>query len=169
MTSNQGFTLIELLLYSSLTSIVIVVMSAVAINTAFGDTKNQAIEIVNHNAHLSLQNVIRTVKNAESIIVPVVGATSSNLVLTADGSGDQIAFSVSSGTLSVREGTQPAVTISSVAVEVTDITFSNVSYSENTGVVSVVMTVQTAAQLHQNNSRTYEETYSATASIREKP
>lgn len=160
---QQGFTLIELLLYLGIVVVVISVASVITFNVLFSRAKVMAIREVTQNARLSMDKVSQEVRNADSITSPSSGKASSTLEITKE--GKQITFDKENGTLVVERGGNSPVALTSNEVEVTELKFSDVSYSDTPRTIRIHMKFNFNTN---SNLREYEfeEDFYTTASLR---
>lgn len=164
-----GFTLIEFMLYIGLIGILVTFIGAVGLNVLFGKAKLSTIEEVGQNARFSLETIIRSIENAESIVTPTVGATSSTLTLVmASTTLHPTVFDLSSSTVRREEGSGGTIAFTSGNVVVSDLSFSNVSYAGTPGTVRIEMTI--ALENPENRQEyEFEKTFYTSATVRERP
>ena len=112
LKKNNGYTLIELVLYISLFTIMI---SAISISfSLFFDSKikNQTIMEVDGEGAQIMQIITQTIRNANSINSPILGASDTSLSLNVvNPILDPTVFSLSGNEINVTEGLIPAVSL----------------------------------------------------------
>lgn len=126
--NQKGFTILEMLLYVSICSVLLLSLS-LFLTTLFGARiKHQSIADVNQQGAQVMQLLTETIRNAESIQTPTVGATSPTLSVTvSDGLLSPTIFSVSSGTVMISEGGGPNILLTNSHVTVSNFLFKNIS------------------------------------------
>lgn len=77
--SSEGFTLIELLLYVSIVGVLLMSISMFFAMMSDARIKNQSISEVNQQGNAALELITQTIRNADSITTPAVGATGTAL------------------------------------------------------------------------------------------
>jgi len=137
--SNQrGFTLLELLLYVSIMSIVML-----ATVTFFGTiitsrVRNQSIAEVNDQGAQAMDLMLQTIRTATSITTPAAAGSGSSLtVVVPTSSQSPTIFNLSGTALQIKQGAAAAVSTTSNKVQITSITFKNLTRSGTTGIVQV--------------------------------
>lgn len=78
---QYGYTLIELLLYVSILGSLLIAVSMYFALTADSRVKNQSIVEVDQQGALLMEQIAQTIRNADSITSPAVGATGDSLTL----------------------------------------------------------------------------------------
>lgn len=78
---NKGFTLVETLIYTALIGIVLTGFVSLALNISAIKSKQMVMAEVNTNTRQFKQFLTRQIREADSVISPLSGATSSSLVL----------------------------------------------------------------------------------------
>lgn len=163
--NNKGFTLLEFLLYIGLVGIILTVSGAIGLNVLFGKAKLMTIEEVSQNARFVMEKISLDIRNAEIIDTPSQGETSS--VLTLQKSNGNIEYELVSGVLSRKEGNGSYLDLTSSEVTVTNLAFSNISYSDTPGTVRVQMTMK-LVNPENRQEYNFEKTFYTTANIRKK-
>jgi type II secretory pathway pseudopilin PulG len=162
---QSGYTLIELLLY-----VVIIGTLLTSITYFFGMTvtarvKNQSIAEVNDQGTAIMDYVLQTIRNADSITSPTIGTSGTSLTLVVPtGSLSPTVFNLSSTTLQVTEGTGAALALTSSDVQVTSLTFKNLSQSGTNGNIQVSFTLS-RTNLDNRNEYDYQKTFTSSAEV----
>jgi Tfp pilus assembly protein PilW len=145
MTYNfqqKGFTLIELLLYMSLSVIVIFTTSMFLITLLESRVKNQTIATVDLEGNQAMTIITQTLRNAVSINSPVTGTDSAVLSLeTENALNNPTVFSLSGGVITMQEGGNLPVALTSNLVIISNLNFRNLSRPGTPGNVDVNFTV----------------------------
>jgi Tfp pilus assembly protein PilW len=162
----KGFTLIEFLLYIGLLGIILTVSGAIGLNILFGKAKLNSIEEVSQNSRFAIEKIASTIRNAQAINSPATSTngTSLSLVMT-DSSLNPTVFDLSSKILRITEGAGSAVNLTSDEVSVSDLQFTNISYTGTPGTVRIQITVE---HINPDNRPEYDvsKTFYATANLR---
>ncbi len=140
--SFKGFTLVELVLYVSISSILLLTISVFLGTLIESRIKNNTLAEVDQQGVQAMQILTRTLRNAEGIITPTVGNTSSSLTLDVFTSvDDSTVFDLLGGQLRITEGSGDAVPLTNTSVVVSDLIFENLSKDNTSGVVRVEFTL----------------------------
>ena len=164
-TGQKGFTLIELLMY-----VVIVSTLLTSITFFFGITiearvKNQSIAEVNDQGIAAMDYITQTIRNATSITTPAATGTGSSLTLVVPtGSLSPTIFDLNGTTLRVKEGSATAIALTSNDVQVTNLTFKNLTRSGTPGNVQVSFTLS-RTNPNNRNEYDYQKTFTSTAEV----
>lgn len=165
---KSGVTLIEFLIYFGILSILIMVTGSVFFNIMYGKTKLETIHEVNQNARIITEQIVESVRNAQSITAPVAGATGNSLTLVmSDLSQNPTVFDLSGGAVRIKKGSGPAISLNATETIVTNLSFVNVTYPSTPGAIRMTLTIT------DSNSTTKKEynhsaTFYTTATIRPK-
>ena len=166
MNYQKGFTLIELLLHLAISSLLLLASLMFIWTLLEARVKNQTIAEVETQGQQILTQITQIVRNAEAITTPSVGASGASLTLDVVESGsDPTTFSLSSGTVTITEGTGSPVNLNNNLVEVTSLNFSNLSRADTPGTVQISFTVSYSSDSNQNQYD-YSKTFYGTASLR---
>lgn len=165
-TLHPGFTLIELLLYTTLTGMLLLVLSVFLGGLLEAQVKNRSMGEVEQQGLQIMQRITQTVRNAESITAPVTGASASTLTLNVLSAGaDPTVFDLSGSTLRIKEGAAVALPLTNNRVNVSGLSFQNLSRAGTPGVLRITFTLT-----HINPLGRYEydvsKTFNATAALR---
>lgn len=139
---QKGYTLIELLLY-----IVIIGSLLVPLTYFFGMTtearvKAQSITEVQDQGVAAMDYITQTIRNATSITAPAAAASSNSLtIVVPTASLSPTVFSLNGTTLQVKEGSATNVALTSSDVQVSGLTFKNLSRAGTSGIIQVSFTV----------------------------
>ena len=133
LRSLRGFTLIEMVLYVSLCSIILLSLSTFLSFLLGSRIKSQAITEVNQQGFQVMYLMTQTVRNGRSIQVPTIGASSSTLsITTGNPLLNPTVFTVSSTTITIKEGSKSAIPLTNSRVSVSGLTFQNISSASST-------------------------------------
>ena len=139
-----GFTLIEFLLYSVIVAFVVGSLVLSGINILQGRAQVGALEEVNHNGKLAMEKITASIREAESINHPSLGSGAEYLSLKMPIEIDNpTIFEVDvNKALTIKRGVEVPVPITSERVNVSSLTFTNVSYSATGGAVRIRMEIK---------------------------
>lgn len=142
ISTQRGYTLIELLLYVGIVGTLLVGMSTFFATVAEARIKNQTISEVDQQGTAVMQYLSQTIRNATSITSPAAGASGASLTLVVPtGALSPTVFSLSSSVLRVQEGAGATVALTGGKVQITNLTFTNLTRSGTSGVVQISMTL----------------------------
>ena len=151
---NRGFTLIELLIYAAIVGSISVFTAGFLWNIIWGGVKESSYLEVQQNARLSLLKMEREIKKASGIVSPLPGQNGDTLVLEmANPDLNPVIFDTNQGTLRISQGSGSPVEITSDDVRVDNISFSNLSYPDTPGVISVEMGISRINPENKNEYR----------------
>lgn len=163
---NAGYTLIELLLYISLAGILLVSLTMFFGMSVDARIKTQSVTEVNQQGALAMDYIQQTVRNATSISAPAAAASGSSLtVVVPTGSLSPTIFNLSGSILQVKEGSAAAISLTNDDVQVTNLTFTNLTRSGTDGVVRISFTVS-RTNPGGRNEYDFSKTFTTTVAIR---
>lgn len=165
--SFKGFTVLEMLLYVSVCSFLLLALS-LFLTSLFGvRVKNQSIADVNQQGQQVMKLLTETIKNAKSIEIPNIGATSSSLSVTVeDAMLSPTIFDVSSGTMRISEGGGPNILLTNSHVTVNSLLFENISSTSSTDrIIRVSFTIDYKNQ-NGRNEYTFSKSFIGSATMR---
>lgn len=163
----QGFTLIELLLYVGICATLLLVVSLFFGQLLESRIKNQTIAEVEGQGLEIMQHITRTIRNAQSVISPLPGLSSSSLSLdVTDPTDDPTLFTLVSETLHITEGLSAPIALTNARVSASGIIFQNLSRSDTPGTIRVQFTLAHVNPLGRNEYA-YAKTFIGSASLRQ--
>lgn len=140
---QAGYTLIELLLYVAILGMLLGSVVAFLGTVTEARVKGQTIAEVNEQGTAAIDYITRTIRNATSISAPAAGgaaATSLTLVVPTAGLSPTV-FSLNGASLQVKEGTAATVTLTGSDIEISNLSFKNLTRPGTTGIVQTSFTV----------------------------
>lgn len=138
----SGFTLIELLLYVAIMGILLTSLVGFLSMVLVSQTKNQTVSEVSEQGIFAMDYITRTVRNATTITTPTPGTTSSSLTMTVPiGASSPTIFSLNGTTLQVKEGAATEVALTGSNINVTNLTFKNLTQSGSSPIIQVSFTL----------------------------
>jgi type II secretory pathway pseudopilin PulG len=162
---QAGYTLIELLLYIAMVGLLLFSVTYFFGIVADARVKNQSIAEVNDQAASIMDYMTQTIRNASSITAPATGTSGSSLTLVVPtGSLSPTVFNLSGTTLQVKEGAGSAVALTSNDVQITSLTFKNLTRSGTNGVVQVAFTL-IRTNSSGRNEYDYQKTFTNSAEV----
>ncbi len=165
-TTQKGFTLIELLLYVSIVGVLLGGVTVFFGTVLDARVKTQSAIEVEQQGQLVMDEILQTIRNANSITAPAVASTGPSLTLVVPtGSLSPTIFDLSGTTLQIKEGAAAAVALTNDKVEVSNLTFRNLTRGSTPGVVQVSFTV-TRVNTIGRNEYDYEKTFTSSAALR---
>ncbi|OHA59541.1 MAG: hypothetical protein A2589_01615 [Candidatus Vogelbacteria bacterium RIFOXYD1_FULL_46_19] len=141
--SPAGFSLIELLIYFSILTILLLAAGGALFNVIEGKVRADNQQEITSNARLALEVMTEAIRQATEINSPDSGGESSILSLQSIALNDVVTFDVVAGVLRIKEGTTTAVPITSGGLEVTNLTFTNTSFSDAPSTIRINLTLKT--------------------------
>ncbi|MFA4942424.1 MAG: prepilin-type N-terminal cleavage/methylation domain-containing protein [Patescibacteria group bacterium] len=164
---KSGFTLIELALYLALAAIVLS-GSAAMISLVFdARIKDMVVNEVEQQGDLVLQNITQSIRNATVVNYPTPGTSTSTLSIdTLVGVNNPTIFSLSGGTIFIKEGAASAIALTNSRVLVSGLNFQNLAQTgaNDSLRVSFVMTYNSSSA---NPVYQYSRTFYGSGSLRQ--
>lgn len=165
---SKGFTLIEFILYIGIVGVVLLVAGAIGLNVLFGKAKLMAIEEVSQNARFTIEKIADRVRNANAINSPATSTSASTLSLKmASSTQNPTIFDLSGGVIRITEGMGSTVNLTSSEVTITNLQFSNISYSNTPGTLRIELRLK-LVNPENRQEYNFEKTFYTTANIRKK-
>lgn len=160
-----GFTLIELLLYVAIVGSLLTSITFFFGMVVESRVKNQTIAEVNDQGVAAIDYISQTIRNATSITAPAAAGSGSSLTLVVPtGSLSPTVFNLNGTTLQVTEGTGSAVALTGANVQVTGLTFKNLTRSGTGGQVQVSFTLSRVNPSNRNEYD-YQKTFMTSAEV----
>lgn len=162
---QHGYTLIELLLYISLLSILLPSMIGFMGLAVEVRVKNQTIAEVNEQGAAAMDYITQTIRNANSITAPATASSASSLTLAVPTAGlSPTVFDTDGSTLRVKESTAAAIPLTNNNVQISNLTFANLTRSGTNGIVQVSFTLSRVNPANRNEYN-YQKTFTTSAEI----
>jgi Tfp pilus assembly protein PilW len=162
---QTGYTLIELLLYVAIVGLLLTSVTSFFGIVADARVKNQSIAEVNDQAVSVMDYMTQTIRNASSVTAPTTGTSGSSLTLAVPtGSLNPTIFNLSGTTLQIKEGAGSTVALTSNDVQITSLTFKNLTRSGTNGVVQISFTM-IRANSSGRNEYDYQKTFTNSAEV----
>jgi type II secretory pathway component PulJ len=166
-TKNKGFTFIELLLYISMFTFVILSISIFLSTISFSNTKNQTIMEVENQGRFIMEHIKKSIRNSEAITSPGSGGTSTSLTLDVyDAPSDPTIYDVLGGNIRITEGITSPEELNNDRVEVSNMSFQNLSRADTPGIVRIEFTL-THTNTSGRNEYDWSKVFWGTASVRQ--
>lgn len=138
--NSHGFTLIELLLYLALSTLMVVVLGGIGVHVLSARSKVQAEAELNYNIQFSIEKMRMLIEEATAITSPDLHATSSTLSFTsAAASQNPVTIDLFNDQIRLQEGDAQPVFLTSNAVDITKLQFTNATEDASAGLIQIVM------------------------------
>lgn len=163
----RGFTLIELLLYVTIVGSLLTTVSIFFATTTEARIKNQSIVEVDQQGTLAMEHITQAIRNADAVTTPAAGATTASLTLTVPTAGlSPTIFDLTGTTLQIKEGAATAVALTNSKVQISGLTFKNLTRASTPGVIQISFT---AARTNAGgrNEYDYQKTFTSSAALRQ--
>jgi len=165
-SKQSGFTLIELLLYVAISGIILLVISLFLQTLLESRIKNQTIAEVEQQGIQVMQIITQTVRNADVLNSPTIGAGATSLsVNTYTAGNNPTIFDLSGGVIRVTEGASSAVELTNSRIIASVLNFQNRSRSGTPGIIRISFTL-THINPSGRNEYNFSKTFYASASLR---
>lgn len=139
---QKGFTLVELLLYTALIGMVVLTAAVLLSVMQKQKIRDQVIREVEEQGLASMQVMTQTIRNSTLINSPAASASAGILSINVPTAGlSPTTFGLSSGSITMTEGSNPAVNLTSGKVVVSGMNFANLSRGGSFGTIRIQYTV----------------------------
>lgn len=163
---SKGYTLIELILYISIVGMLLTSITMYFGSSTEARVKNQSIVEVNQQGAFATGVITQAIRGATSITTPTAGNSGSSLTLVVPtGADSPTVFDLSSGVLRSKKGAATAVALTNGKVQVTSLTFTNLTRSGTSGIIRVSFTISRVNAANKNEYD-YQKTFTASAAVR---
>ncbi|PWB39142.1 MAG: hypothetical protein C3F02_00795 [Parcubacteria group bacterium] len=164
---QSGFTLLELLLYVSISALFLFFISIFLSFLLEARVKNQVIAEVEQQGLQAMQTITQTIRNSAIINSPTLGASTASLSLnTYVVVNNPTVFDLSGTALRIKEGSAVAIFLTNSRVQISGLSFQNLSRAGTPGVIAVTFTltyVNTSGRQEYN----YQKTFKTSATLRQ--
>lgn len=163
---QHGFTLIELLLYISIVGGLLTAVVMFFATTVETRVKTQTISEVNQQGTAAMEYITGVIRDASSITSPAAGASAASLTLVVPtGSLSPTVIDLNGSTLQTKEGAAAAVPLTSPLVQISSLSFTNLSRASTPGIIQIRFTV-TRTNPNNRNEYDYQKIFTASAALR---
>jgi type II secretory pathway pseudopilin PulG len=167
MHKPRGFTLIELMLYISVSAMVLLSLSVFFFTVLNARVKNESMLEVDMQGDAAMRMMLQTIRNAQSITLPVAGDSSGSLTLVVEDAGaSPTVFSASETAILITEGVDDPIALTNSHVVVTGFSVQNLSRTGTPGNVRVTFTLSRASD-SARNEYDYSRSFTGSASLRQ--
>lgn len=164
-SSYDGFTLIELLLYVAIIGTLLTTVTVFFGMSVDARVKNQSIAEVDDQGVYAMDYITQAIRNASAITAPTATASGASLTITVPTSSlSPTVFSLSGTALQVKEGTAAAVALTSNDVEMTGLTFKNLTATGTPGNIQISFTLSRTNPTGRNEY-SYQKTFTSSAEV----
>jgi len=139
----KGFSLVEVLVSIAILGIIAVSAASLLTGVMRSERRNGAISRVEIEANYALYQITQSVRNATAVTVPSLAASGTSLtVAVAMIPAQNPTIVARSGTqVTLKRGTAAALPLTTDMVQVTGLTFTNVTANTTKGAVRIALTV----------------------------
>jgi Tfp pilus assembly protein PilW len=163
---KPGFTLVELLLYVGISSAILLATSIFLSVLLESRVKNQTISEVEQQGVQVMQLITQTVRNADLINIPTIGASGASLsVNNSLASTTPTVFDLSGGVIRIKEGANVVINLTNSKVTVSNLSFFNLSRTSTPGVVKIIFTLS-SVNPSGRNEYSFSKTFVGSAAIK---
>lgn len=163
--TKTGFTLIELLLYFSIVGTLLLVLTTFFGMSVESRIKAQSISEVDQQGAYAMDQITQSIRNATSITTPIAGITSSSLALVVPfAAASPTTFSLTGTTLQITEAALNSVALTNSNVQVTALSFTNLTRAGTPGIVQVSITLK-RVNSSGRNEYDYQKTFTSSAEL----
>jgi Tfp pilus assembly protein PilW len=165
---KSGFTLIELVVYIGIAVLLLSLIGSLYIALTQARVKHQIMSEVEAQGLQAMSVITQSIRNADSITTPALAGTGTSLSLATSNIApvrNPTVFTLSSGLITMTEGTGSAVPLTTPTVVVSGLTFQNVSRANTSGSVKVQFTV--GRTVTGRYERTYSKTFYGSGTVRD--
>ena len=131
MKKNSGLTLVETLIYAALISVVIGLLVVVAFQVIDGNSNLSELIFLEEEANFILRKMSWAISGASSINSPSSGQFSTSTLsidkFEIEAGSNPIVFSVSTGTIWLKRGSNSSIPLNSAFVTIENATFTHIA------------------------------------------
>lgn len=140
--NKPGFTLIEIILYTFLTSFILTALTFFLGTILSARVKNQTVSEVEQQGIQIMQQMTQSIRNAKIINSPAQATTASTLSINGVTSANNpTVFNLVSSAVTMTEGANPAIQLTSQGVVASNLTFQNLSRNATPGLIRIGFTL----------------------------
>lgn len=141
-TSHKGFSLIETVVYVGIFSLFVIGLANFSSGLSSSRVHSQMVFEVNDQGSRVIRVITQTLRNANSINQPSIGATASSVSIETENLiKNPTVFSESGGVLYITEASGSPVALTNNKVVVSNLTFANVSQPGASGSIRIRFTL----------------------------
>ena len=159
LSKVEGFSLVEMLIYISILVLLLAVIMNIVVSVVRSGRVIKALRNVENSATISLERLVREVRQAESVNagLSTLGSNPGRLVLEGtdiDGNPRTVEFSLSSGTLMFSENGVELGALSQSDARVSNLIFHLFSGPNSEG-IKIEMTIESGTSTHYRSGKFY--------------
>jgi type II secretory pathway pseudopilin PulG len=163
---QSGYTLIELLLYITIVGTILLSVTGFFGVVMEARIKNKTINEVNQQGIAAMDAMTQTIRTATSITTPAAAGSGASLTLVVPtASLSPTIINLSGTVLQIKEGAGAAISLTSSDVQITSITFKNLTRSGTNGIVQISFTMS-YNNTTGRNEYDYQRTFVSSAEVR---
>ena len=126
VAKRRGITIVETILYVGLLAIIMAGLMTFLVNLVRREAKVSAMIEANQTGRFALEKINSVIRNSKDATSPTDGTSGSSLSLTMpDSNLSPTVFQVTSGVLTMKQGANAAIPLTSSGVTVSNLTFTN--------------------------------------------
>ncbi len=166
LSAHLGYTLIELILYMSILGSLLTGVTLYFGTSTDARVKSQSVVEVNQQGSLVIDAITQSIRNANSITSPAAGSSAASLTLAMPaGTDNPMVIDAPSSVLRISRGGGSAVNVTNSLVQISSLSFTNLSRSGTSGVVRVSFII---SRVNPSNKNEYDfqKTFYASAALR---
>jgi hypothetical protein len=164
--SKSGFTLLEVILYSFMAALILSTVTVFLGTILASQIKNQTIAEVEQQGVQIMQIMTQSLRNAKTINSPPQGTASSTLSINGlDAAANPATFNLAGDVITMREGANPEIPLTSGRISASNLTFQNLSRAATPGSVRISFTLS-RINASGRNEYDFTKTFITSASLR---
>ena len=140
MNTQKGFTLIEVLLYIAIIGMIVQGFITFTLSITATNSKAYVVQEVHANTRMALDLISQKIRAADDVITPSKGNSTSTLVLNMPDPNPDLTFSVIDDILSMTEGATSSTPITSNKINISVLTFTNLTIVEGKDNIKIEIT-----------------------------
>jgi type II secretory pathway pseudopilin PulG len=165
--NQKGFTLVEMVLYVSLCSIILLSLATFMSSLLDSRVRSQSIAEVNQQGFQVMYMMTQAIRNGRSIVIPALGTSSTTLsLITGNALLDPTIFDSASGTMRIKEGSNPVISLTNRRVAISGLLFQNVSSTSSTEKIIRMSFVLDYINTTGRSEYSYTKTFTGSATLR---
>lgn len=136
---HKGFSLVELLVYMALMSIFLVVLLDIFTTTLNIKLASESTSAISYDSRFILSKLSYDINNADTIVTPALGETTSSLQFTK--SGSTITYSIIGDNLNKTLGGD-SMSLNGTDTQIDSISFKNIGFAGGKPTIQIVYVVR---------------------------
>lgn len=164
----KGLSLLEMLLYVTISSVILLSLSVFLGFFLSQRVKSQSMSDVNQQGLQIMQLVSQTIRNARSVDAPLVGASSTSLIISvSDPLLSPTIFDISNGVVRIKEGSGNYIPLTNSHIKISSLVFYNMSSTSSPDRIIRISFMVDHNNPSQRNEYSFSKQFNGSATLRQ--